>query len=259
MDRQAIGFEKIAAYAERFTPETVEAESGIYGSVMEDIARLIIKNRPHISIFPGAGLEHNENGVNCVRALAILSCLSGNMGAACGLFNPERPDLRPLTLYDELPLDEPPIGYDRFPVLYDVCKESHTMTAVDRMLGNGPYPLKGLLVAGANPAVTNPNTAKVEQALSRLDLLVVVDFFKTKTARLAHYILPAATFLEREDCTCFSRCSGSTSPARWPASTGCPTNIRCGAVLPTGWASGRLISRGRTKARSTAGCSSPRG
>jgi len=67
------------------------------------------------------------------------------------------------------------------------------------MLGEGDYPLKGLVMAAANPAVTNPNTRKVEKALSRLELLVVNDFFLTPTARLAHYVLPGATFLEREE------------------------------------------------------------
>jgi anaerobic selenocysteine-containing dehydrogenase len=73
------------------------------------------------------------------------------------------------------------------------------MTAMDYMLGNGEYPLKALMITAANPAVTNPNTRKVEKALASLDLLVVNDFFLTPTARLAHYVLPAATFLEREE------------------------------------------------------------
>ena len=200
VDRYTIGFEKIAAYAEMFTPAYVEQQSGIFGHVVEDIAQLIIKNRPHISIFPGAGLEHHDNGVNTVRALAILSCLSGALGLPCGLFRPESLNIRTLTLYDELPLTgEKPIGADRFPVLYDVCKECHTMTAMDYMLGEGRYPFKGLILTAANPAVTNPNTRKVERALAALDLFVVNDFFLTRTARLAHYILPASTFLEREE------------------------------------------------------------
>ena len=73
------------------------------------------------------------------------------------------------------------------------------MTAMDYMLGQGDYPLKGLIVTAANPAVTNPNTRKVEAALGSLDLLVVNDLFLTKTAGLAHYILPAASFLERSE------------------------------------------------------------
>jgi anaerobic selenocysteine-containing dehydrogenase len=47
--------------------------------------------------------------------------------------------------------------------------------------------------------VTNPNTRKVEKALANLDLLVVNDLFLTPTARLAHYVLPAASFLERSE------------------------------------------------------------
>jgi anaerobic selenocysteine-containing dehydrogenase len=198
--RYAIGFEKIATYAQRFTPEFVERQSGIYGHVVEEIAELIIKYRPHVSIFPGAGLEHHENGVNSVRTLAILSCLSGALGQPCGLFRPEPLARRSLTLNDEKSLtDQKPIGADRFPVLYDIRKECHSMTAMDYMLGNGEYPLKALMITAANPAVTNPNTRKVEKALASLDLLVVNDFFLTPTARLAHYVLPAATFLEREE------------------------------------------------------------
>ncbi len=200
VERYVVGFEKIAAYARKFTPQYVEAQSGIYADVVESIGQLIIKNQPDISIFTGAGLEHHENGVNSVRTLVILSCLSGALGRPCGLFKPEPLGTRELVPDQDLASsDIKPIGSDKFPVLYDIRKECHTMTAMDYMLGQGDYPLKGLIIAAANPAVTNPNTAKVEKALKNLDLLVVNDFFMTKTARLAHYILPATTFLEREE------------------------------------------------------------
>ena len=200
VETNTIGFEKIAAYAKTFTPDFVEAQSGIYSQVVEEIGQLIIKNRPQISIFPGAGLEHHENGVNAVRALAILSCLTGALGLSCGLYHPEPMGGRKLTLYDEIPLNgEQAIGADTYPVFTNLRHEAHTMSAMDYMLGNGEYPLKGIIMTAANPAVTNPNTAKVERALGSLDLFVVNDFFITKTARLADYILPAATFLEREE------------------------------------------------------------
>ena len=161
---------------------------------------MIIKYRPRLSIFPGTGLEHYENGVNNVRTLASLSCLAGALDISCGLFWPEEMERRKLTLYDELPLlDQKPIGADRFPVLYDRRKECHSMTAMDYMLGNGDYALKGLIISAANPAVTNPNTRKVQKALSNLDLLVVNDLYLTKTAQLAHYVLPGASFLERSE------------------------------------------------------------
>jgi anaerobic selenocysteine-containing dehydrogenase len=200
VEKYSLGFEAVTQYAQKFTPDVVEKETGVYANVVEDIARLIIKNRPKVSFYMGAGLEHHDNGVDNVRALVVLSCLTGGLDIACSLGWPEDMPRNKLTLYDQLPLKhEKPIGADRFPVVYDIRKECHTMTAMDYMLGQGGYPLNGLIITGANPAVTNPNTSKVEQALSALDLLVVNDLFMTRTAQLAHYVLPAASFLERSE------------------------------------------------------------
>ena len=200
MDRYSMGFEAVADYAQKFTPEYVEEQTGIYADVVVKIARLIIQNRPKVSIYMGAGLEHHDNGVDNIRALVILACLTGAFDMDYGLFWPEDMPRNKLTLYEEVPLEkEKPIGADRFPVLYDLRKECHSMTAMDYISGNGDYPLRGLVVTAANPAVTNPNTRKVEEALASLDLLVVNDLFLTKTARLAHYVLPAASFLERSE------------------------------------------------------------
>ena len=196
----SLGFEAVAEYAQKFTPEFVENETGVFAHVVVDIANLIIENRPKVSFYMGAGLEHHDNGVDNIRAMVVLSCLTGGLDTASGLGWPEDMPRNKLTLYDQLPLEsEKPIGADRFPVLYDIRKECHTMTAMEYMLGRGEYPLKGLIVTGANPAVTNPNTSKVEEALKSLDLLVVNDLFMTQTAQLAHYVLPAASFLERSE------------------------------------------------------------
>ena len=206
VERYSIGFEQIARYAKRFTPEYVEEQSGIFSDVVVDIAEMIIKYSPRMSIFAGTGLEHCENGVNNVRTLASLSCLCGALDINCGLFWPEEMERRKLTLHSEFSLlDQKPIGADKFAVLYDLRKECHSMSAMDYMLGKGDYPLKGLIITAANPAVTNPNTRKVEKALSNLDLLVVNDFFLTPTAKLADYVLPAASFLERSELHFFPK------------------------------------------------------
>ena len=200
VEQYTVGFAEAAAYAERFTPEYVEQASGIYASVVRAIARLLMENRPEISVYAGAGLEHYENGVNSIRTLVILATLCGTVDSPCGLYWPENPPLADLALAREEPLlPKQPIGAGRYPVLYDLARECHTMTAMDYMEGKGDYPLKGLLITAANPVITNPNTRRVAAALAKLDLLVVNDLFMTRTARLAHYILPAATFLERTE------------------------------------------------------------
>ena len=64
--------------------------------------------------------------------------------------------------------------------------------------------LRALFVDSANPVMTGADTAAYERALSRLELLVVVDVAMSETARLAHYVLPAATQLEKWECTGFN-------------------------------------------------------
>ncbi|HLL04166.1 MAG TPA: molybdopterin-dependent oxidoreductase [Myxococcaceae bacterium] len=64
--------------------------------------------------------------------------------------------------------------------------------------------IRAMFIDSANPALTGANTAAYERALSRLELLVVVDVAMTETARLAHYVLPAATQFEKWECTGFN-------------------------------------------------------
>jgi anaerobic selenocysteine-containing dehydrogenase len=64
--------------------------------------------------------------------------------------------------------------------------------------------IRAMFVDSANPVLTGANTAAYERAFSQLELLVVVDVAMTETARLAHYVLPAATQLEKWECTGFT-------------------------------------------------------
>ncbi len=64
--------------------------------------------------------------------------------------------------------------------------------------------LRALFVDSANPALTGANTAAYERAFRELELLVVIDVAMSETARLAHYVLPAATQLEKWECTGFN-------------------------------------------------------
>ncbi len=55
------------------------------------------------------------------------------------------------------------------------------------------------LWTSSNPVVHSEDSTRVIAALKKLELLVVVDFFRTPTADIADYILPPASWLEREE------------------------------------------------------------
>ncbi len=58
--------------------------------------------------------------------------------------------------------------------------------------------MKALFIMGENPMVTFPDTARVTDTLGRLELLVVQDIMLTATAKLAHVVLPASSWGEKE-------------------------------------------------------------
>jgi len=58
--------------------------------------------------------------------------------------------------------------------------------------------LKGMYIMGENPLRSFPDSPYVEKACRRLDFLVVQDLYPTETAKLAHVVLPACGFAEKE-------------------------------------------------------------
>lgn len=195
-----LGFKELAQYARTFTLDYVSNETGLGKVDINEISRLIAENSPHTTYRVGVGPEHHDNGYNNIRAIASIGALCGCTDRPGG----DRIEVRPAlnSLCDDLQGNGcmmGPIGSEDYPVFYSNRPEGHSISAMDAMLEGKPYPLRGLILTGANPALTNPNANKVQKALGSLDLFVVRDLFMTETARLADYFLPAASFLERSE------------------------------------------------------------
>jgi len=58
-------------------------------------------------------------------------------------------------------------------------------------------PMKAMFIMGENPALSDPVLEKVNETLANLEFLAVADIFLTDTAKLAHVVLPAASFAEK--------------------------------------------------------------
>lgn len=74
----------------------------------------------------------------------------------------------------------------------------------DEILRAGEDRLRALIVDSCNPLLTFADTTAFEEAFRSLELLVVIDVAMTETARLAHYVLPAASQFEKWEATGFN-------------------------------------------------------
>jgi anaerobic selenocysteine-containing dehydrogenase len=74
----------------------------------------------------------------------------------------------------------------------------------DEINHEGEDRIRAVWVDSTNPVSTYADTQAYTEAFQKLDLLVVVDIAMTETARLAHYILPAASQFEKLEATGFN-------------------------------------------------------
>lgn len=74
----------------------------------------------------------------------------------------------------------------------------------DEILKAGEQRIRAVVCDSSNPVLTYPDSAAQQEAFKALELLVVVDIAMTETARLAHYILPAASQFEKLEATGFT-------------------------------------------------------
>jgi anaerobic selenocysteine-containing dehydrogenase len=71
-----------------------------------------------------------------------------------------------------------------------------TAALADEILLDGEGQVKVLFCLGGNPVLSWPDQAKTEAALSKLELLVVLDYQMSATAQFAHYVVPPPLSLE---------------------------------------------------------------
>ena len=193
VEQWTVGFKRLANHVKNYPPSKVEKITWVPAHLIVDMAKLYAKSRP-ASIAVGVSPEHCTNGIQAIRAMASMIAITGNADEYGG--NLLVPGFRQTNLrVEDKASKDVPVGKD-YPLFTEVILETSVSPLTESIITEEPYPIKALLVDGANPVVMWPNTNKVIRAFKKLDLLVVMDMFMTKTAEMADVILPATTFLE---------------------------------------------------------------
>lgn len=196
--RWTTGFEELRQAASFYRSEGIAAQLSLQAEEIRAAAQLYAGSKT-ACIIDGNGLDMQLEVFDGTRAVAMLRALSGNLDQAGGDLIPQPVAARNIQLKERLPADSRPVTSD-YPLFNSFHHNwgLHAQSCViDAILEGRPYPIKSLLVQSGNPAVTMTDSNRVHQALAKLDFLVVIDLFMTRTAQYADVILPASSCFEK--------------------------------------------------------------
>jgi formate dehydrogenase major subunit/formate dehydrogenase alpha subunit len=200
-------FEAFRGSLAEFTPEAGEKITGVPKEKIIKAA-LLYGNADRAGIYYTMGMTQHTHGTDNVFSIANLALLTGNLGKESAGVNPLRGqnNVQGATDMGCIPNQYP--GYQRvdMPQIKEKFEKEWGVRLSDRVgltatemteaAINGT--LKAMYVMGENPVLSDPDISHTTKALRNLDLLVVQDIFLTETAELAHVVLPAASFAEKE-------------------------------------------------------------
>jgi formate dehydrogenase alpha subunit len=190
-----------------WTPERAAAVTGVPAAHIVDAARWYATT-PRAALVYGIGVTQHVCGTENVIALSNLALTTGHVGLEGAGINPLRGQNNVQGACDMGALPDVYSGYQpvtdagarqRFEAAWRTplpARPGLTTLAMERAAAGGT--IRGLLVMGEDPVVTDPGQDGIRRALQRLDALIVVELFLTETARLADVVLPAASFAEKE-------------------------------------------------------------
>jgi formate dehydrogenase (coenzyme F420) alpha subunit len=198
--RWTIGFGDLIALLGSYSIEHLAAITTVPADAIRSAARLYATSGP-ACIFLGQALDQQTNTSAAIRAITSMMAICGYLDVAGGnvLLPPTRLAKTPVELHDKLPPEQASkrLGGE-FPLTnYPFTRLAHPPSGYRAILEGTPYPVKAMFIMASNPAVTDPDSTTVQQALKRLDFLAVADIVMTPTAQLADVVLPACTFAEQ--------------------------------------------------------------
>jgi formate dehydrogenase major subunit len=208
VNHATVDFEDYRACVEKYTLDYAERETGVPAETIRELAHAYAR-APSAQLCWTLGITEHHNAVDNVLALINLALLTGHVGRDGSGLNPLRgqnnvqgggdmgaiPNRLPGGV--DLEVDELRAEFERAYGVKMPPRRGMHLTEMFEAMEHGT--LTTLYVIGENPAQSEAEMERAMRLLSGLDHLVVQDMFLTKTAELAHVVLPAsASWCEAE-------------------------------------------------------------
>ncbi|HRK23807.1 MAG TPA: molybdopterin-dependent oxidoreductase [Beijerinckiaceae bacterium] len=199
-------FDALKANVAECSPEVMAPLCGIDPGMIRTVARLYARSRASL-IFWGMGVSQHVHGTDNARCLIALALITGQIGRPGTGLHPLRGQnnvqgasdagLIPMFYPNYGPVDSPDLTA-RFQQAWGrPLDPARGLTVVEILHAILADRIKGMLIMGENPAMSDPDQIHARAALARLEHLVVQDIFLTETAWHADVVLPASAHAEK--------------------------------------------------------------
>src|SRR3954469_23958849 len=194
---QSQGVEGLRRLAEPHTPEATEGRTGVPAYSVRRLA-LDLAAAERAAVYGRTGSCLGRNGTLVSFLLDALNVVTGNLDREGGAMFGDPPiDFDDVAR--KIGLDTYGSVHTRIGHLPDVLGQLPASVMAKEITTPGKGQIRALFVSAGNPVLSVPNGRELSQALGELELMVAIDLYVSDTARHADYVLPATTFLERED------------------------------------------------------------
>ena len=206
---RTLGFEALSEHVRGRSPEWAAPITGIEAQTIREVARLYATSRASMILW-GMGISQHVHGTDNARCLVALALATGQIGRPGTGLHPLRGQnnvqgasdsgLIPM-MYPDYQRVTDVAARERFAAAWGVPADRLDprvgLTVVELIHAMIAREVRGMVIMGENPAMSDPDTNQAREALASLDMLVVQDIFLTETACLADVVLPASAFAEK--------------------------------------------------------------
>jgi len=207
IEERCENYDEFLESLKNFDLDTVEKITGVPQEKIVEAARIYATQKPS-SILYAMGITQHTHGTDNVIATANLAMLTGNVGKPSSGVNPLRGQNNVQGACDVGALPNVYPGYQavtdpnfqkKFEDAWGVELSPNVgLTLSEMFLAAHEGKIKAIYLVGENPMLSDPDSKHIEEALEKLEFLVVQDMFLTETALLAHVVLPASSFAEKD-------------------------------------------------------------
>ncbi len=190
-----------------FDLDFAEKITGVSREQIVEAARMYATNGPTALLY-AMGITQHSHGTDNVIATANLAMLTGNVGKPGSGVNPLRGQNNVQGACDMGALPNVYPGYqavtnpavkEKFETAWDCSLPAQPGLTITEII-DGAYngQIKAIYIMGENPVLSEPEAKHAEEALQKLEFLVVQDIFLSETAKLADIVLPGVSFAEKD-------------------------------------------------------------